>query len=67
MRGLDQGESYIVTRNGQPVGELTPLRRLRFVAAETVSETFRGAPTIDADAFRADLDAAIDQDIDPRA
>jgi len=67
MRGLDHGESYIVTRNGQPVGELTPLRRLRFVAAETVSETFRGAPTIDAEAFRADLDSAIDQDIDPRA
>lgn len=67
MRGLDHGESYIVTRNGQPVGELTPLRRLRFVTAATASEAFRGAPTIDADAFRVDLDAPIDQDIEPRA
>ncbi|TMD91515.1 MAG: type II toxin-antitoxin system prevent-host-death family antitoxin [Chloroflexi bacterium] len=27
MRGLDRGESYIVTRNGVPVGELMPVRR----------------------------------------
>jgi prevent-host-death family protein len=25
MRQLDQGESFIVTRNGVPVGELSPL------------------------------------------
>jgi prevent-host-death family protein len=31
MRRLDQGESFVVTRNGVPVGELTPLRRHRFV------------------------------------
>jgi prevent-host-death family protein len=29
MRRLDQGESFVITRNGQPVGELTPLRRHR--------------------------------------
>jgi prevent-host-death family protein len=33
MRRLDQGESFVVTRNGVPVGELTPLRRHRFVTA----------------------------------
>ncbi|MCP4087033.1 MAG: type II toxin-antitoxin system prevent-host-death family antitoxin, partial [Actinomycetia bacterium] len=31
MRELDRGETFIVTRNGVPVGELTPLRRHRFV------------------------------------
>jgi len=31
MRRLDAGETFIVTRNGVPVGELTPLRRHRFV------------------------------------
>ena len=36
MRSLDQGESFIVTRNGTPVGELTPLRRHRFVSTDTV-------------------------------
>ena len=66
MRGLDEGETYIVTRNGRPVGELSPMRRLRFVAAATVSEAFRDAPSIDADTFRGDLDAPLDQGVDPR-
>ena len=67
MRGLDDGETYVVTRNGQPVGELTPLRRRRFVAAAAATDVFRDAPSIDADRFRADLDAIADQDIHPRA
>ena len=66
MRGLDQGETYVVTRNGQPVGELTPLRRGRFVAAEAAAHVFRGAPPIDADRFRDDLDAIAHQDAHPR-
>ena len=57
MRRLDQGETFIVTRNGMPVGELSPLRRLRFVTAEFVAALFHHAPPIDAAAFRADLDA----------
>ena len=28
MRRLDLGETFIVTRNGTPVGELTPFRSL---------------------------------------
>ncbi|HZT81569.1 MAG TPA: hypothetical protein VFA26_15190, partial [Gemmataceae bacterium] len=47
MRGLDGGETFIVTRNGVPVGELAPLRRHRFVAAETAVAIFRGAPEVD--------------------
>ena len=27
MRRLDEGEAFIVTRNGVPVGELVPMRR----------------------------------------
>ena len=67
MRQLDRGESFVVTRHGQPVGELIPIRRQRFVDAEAVLAMFRGAPRIDADAFRRDVDAAIDQDPEPRA
>ena len=67
MRRLDQGESFIVTRNGTPVGELTPLRRHRFVAADAVIAMFRNALAIDAARFRADLDAVVAQGIDPRA
>lgn len=66
MRQLDQGESFVVTRNGIPVGELTPLRRHRFIAAEAAVAAFRGAPPMDYDRFRADLDRGASQDIAPR-
>ncbi len=67
MRELDEGESFVVTRNGVPVGELTPLRRHRFVAVETAVAIFRTAPLVDYGRFRADLDAAAGQDVMPRA
>jgi prevent-host-death family protein len=67
MRRLDQGESFVITRNGMPVGELTPLRRHRFVAAATVVAIFKNAPALDPGRFRADVDAWADQDIVPNA
>jgi antitoxin (DNA-binding transcriptional repressor) of toxin-antitoxin stability system len=67
MRKLDEGETFIVTRNGVPVGELTPLRRHRFVAAEAAVALFRTAPTVDSKRFRADLDQVVSQDTSPRA
>ena len=66
MRGLDNGETYIVTRNGVPVGELIPLRRHRFIPSEAAAELFRGAPSVDYERLRADLDEVADQDITPR-
>jgi prevent-host-death family protein len=67
MRKLDEGETFIVTRNGVPVGELTPLRRHRFVAADAAVALFRTAPAVDAAQFRADLDQVVSQDTSPRA
>jgi prevent-host-death family protein len=67
MRELDEGHSFIVTRNGVPVGELTPLRRHRFVAAEAAVAMFKTAPAVDYARLRSDLDAAASQDITPRA
>ena len=67
MRALDRGESFVVTRNGVPVGELVPLRHRRFVAAESAVAAFAGAPTIDFARFRADVDSALDQNPEPRA
>ena len=58
MRELDNGETFVVTRNGVPVGELTPLRRHRFVAAETAVAMFRSAPSVEYKRLREDLDAA---------
>ena len=66
MRQLDQGESFVVTRNGVPVGELSPLRRHRFVSAETAVAVFKGAPRVEFDRLRADLDRVASQDIAPR-
>jgi prevent-host-death family protein len=67
MRALDRGESFVVTRNGTPVGELTPLRARAFVATDAVLAAFEHAPAIAADRFRADVDAHLDQDPAPRA
>ena len=66
MRRLDQGETFIVTRNGTPVGELTPMRRHRFVSTDAVVAMFRNAPFIDADRFRGDVDDIAAQDSEPR-
>lgn len=66
MRSLDKGESFVVTRNGVPVGELVPIRKRRFVSAEVMNAAFRGAPRIDREQFRKDLDAWVDQSPDPR-
>jgi prevent-host-death family protein len=62
LRRLNQGESFVITRNGVPVGELTPVRRRRFVPAAAVVAIFRDAPAIDPGRFRADVDAWVGQD-----
>lgn len=66
MRALDEGRTFVVTRNGRPVGELRPLRRDRFVDAVTVAEVFRHAPPLGGKNMREDLDGQVDQDIVPR-
>jgi antitoxin (DNA-binding transcriptional repressor) of toxin-antitoxin stability system len=62
MRSLDRGKSFIVTRNGVPVGELIPLRQRVFVPAEAALAAFAGAPRVALGRFRKDIDAVIDQD-----
>ncbi|MEA2298232.1 MAG: hypothetical protein QOF77_1168 [Solirubrobacteraceae bacterium] len=67
MRALDRGESFVVTRNGVPVGELSPARPRRFVGTDAAIAAFGNAPPIDAMRFRADVDAPLDRDPEPRA
>jgi antitoxin (DNA-binding transcriptional repressor) of toxin-antitoxin stability system len=67
MRRLDMGETFVVTRNGMPVGELAPLRRHRFVSAEAAVAVFRQAPAVDYPRFRDDLDRVSSQDPTPYA
>jgi antitoxin (DNA-binding transcriptional repressor) of toxin-antitoxin stability system len=66
MRALVEGETFVVTRNGEPVGELAPLRRHRFVRAEAAIELFRTAPAVNPKRLRSDLDDIADQTITPR-
>jgi prevent-host-death family protein len=66
MRRLDKGESFTVTRNGVPVGELVPIRRRRVVNGPALAAAFRSAPPVDYQQLRTDLDRCADQDIDPR-
>ena len=66
MRALDRGETFVVTRNGIPVGELRPLARRRFVSAADVVAAFASSPRIDRARFRRDLDVLIEQDPFPR-
>lgn len=65
MRRLDEGEAFVVTRNGVPVGELVPLRRRRVVNGPALAAAFHGAPRINPRSY-ADLDRCVDQDIEPR-
>jgi len=66
MRALDDGENFIVTRNGVPVGELRPIRKRQFIPREELVALFEGAPHIDYEQFRADIDRFVDQDPTPR-
>jgi len=66
MRRLDEGETFVVTRNGVPVGELAPLRRHRFVRSDAAIALFAHAPGVDYARLRDDLDRLSSQDPTPR-
>ncbi|MAU80432.1 hypothetical protein VX037_12335 [Gordonia sp. Z-3] len=67
MRELDEGRSFVISRNGRPIGELRPLRRERLVDTRVALAGFTAAPAIDFDTFRRDVDATLDQEPEPRA
>lgn len=66
MRALDKGQSFTLTRNGVPVGELAPVKSRVFVAAEAAVAAYRRAPRVAYTRLRKDLDARINQDPTPR-
>lgn len=53
------GEHLTVTRSGRPVAELRPLGR-RGIDPQTLLKRWRLLPTVDPDAFRADIDSFLD-------
>jgi len=60
LREVQAGRTLIVTRNGTPIAELRPIRARRFVPRAVIADAAAGAPRIDAERFRADLEAVID-------
>lgn len=63
MDAVTAGETFVVTRNGEPVAELRPLRagRRTFIFRAEVAALAAANVRIDRDQFRTDLDAVIDQ------
>lgn len=57
------GETFLVTRNGEPVAELRPVQpsRRTFISRAEIAALARAKVRIDRHAFRADLDRLIDQ------
>lgn len=58
------GETFVVTRNGEPVAELRPIRAGRrvFISRDDVAAlAAAGGVRIDHRQFRADLDRRVDQ------
>lgn len=63
MDAVERGETMIVTRNGNPVAELRPIRGRRFVATAELLGSFRGLPRVDYHAMRAESDQALGTDL----
>lgn len=59
------GETFVVTRNGEPVAELRPIRsgRRTFITREEVAALAVVGLRIDRHRFRTDLDRMIDQEL----
>ena len=66
LRAVEGGETVTITRHGEPIAQLVPLRRRRFVRTEAVLEAFADAPDVDLQSLRDDLDAIADPDPSPR-
>jgi prevent-host-death family protein len=59
MDAVEHGQSFTITRDGQEIGEVVPIRRRRsFVSRQEFAAMSRNAPSGSLDAFRADQDAA---------
>ncbi len=63
IEAVAAGETFVVTRNGEPVAELRPLRAVRrtYIPRAEVAALATADVRIDRELYRADLDRVIDQ------
>lgn len=59
LERVARGEALTVTRDGQAIAELRPLRRRPIPAAVLVNR-WRGLPAVDPARLRADIDDVLD-------
>ena len=69
IEALTAGETFVVTRNGEPVAELRPLQlgRRRFMSREELAVLARTHARIDRDQLRADLDDVSTTNAEPHS
>jgi prevent-host-death family protein len=62
LDSVARGERFVITSNGVPVADLTPVRttRRRLVPTAELVALFRRGPHIDRQWFRTDIDRVID-------
>jgi prevent-host-death family protein len=56
---VERGETVMITRAGQPVAELRPVRKPR-LATEQLLVRCRRLPAVNVSDFRSDIDALLD-------
>lgn len=68
VRRVEEGESFVVTRNGEPVADLVPHRptnKRRSVPIREIGETFAQMP-VDSEGWKQDIaamDAWLEEDV----
>jgi len=63
MDAVERGESFTITRDGRPMGQLIPLRH-RFVSRERFVSLSEHVPAADLERFRADQAVWLDPEAD---
>jgi antitoxin (DNA-binding transcriptional repressor) of toxin-antitoxin stability system len=63
MRAIENGERFVLTRNGSPIADLVPHARPATTRRATGAEIMAAAsqlPKLDVEQFWADLDSVVD-------
>lgn len=62
-QAVEDGETFILTRNGTPIAEIRPIpKKQTFVSTAEAARAMAHMPPIDYQEMRAELDEFIDQD-----
>lgn len=59
---VERGESMVITRDGQPVAQVVPLRRASLSTAQLIARR-QNLPHVDVAQFRADIDEILDSSL----